>query len=157
MVIRGLVEKFISEKTDLIDNGDWDAVYNVFYTEYAEEYKDIGNLTDTLIAAGINPLEGKKSVHTCMFYESEQTEVIIPNSVFEICAEAFTKTSDLRKIYIPKSVKKFAYRSFKRVGLWPMAIQIIYEGTRDEWLEMDKAHDWDYETNMTIRCLGDEK
>lgn len=157
MIIRAVVEKFISEKTDLIDHGDWDAVYNVFYTEYAEEEKDIGNLTDALIAAGINPLEGKKSVHTYMFYESEQTEVIIPDSVFEICAEAFTKTSDMRKIYIPKSVKKFAFRCFKNVGLWPMAVQITYEGTRNEWLEIYKERGWDYETIMNVKCLGDKK
>ena len=92
-----------------------------------------------------------------MFYESEQTEVNIPDSVFEICVEAFTKTLNMRKIYIPKSVKKFGFRSFRNVGLWPMAVQIIYEGTRDEWLNIYKERGWDYETNLTVRCLGDEK
>ena len=157
MVIRKPVEKFISEKTDLIDQGDWDTVYTVFYGGYAEEECDIGNLTDVLITAGIDPLEGKKSVHNYMYYQSEQSEVIIPEGITEIGISAFSKTLDLRTIHIPKTVNRICLRAFWLSGLSPLPLTIIYSGTREMWDNIIKTPNWDQESNLIIRCLGDEK
>ena len=157
MVIRRLVQKFIEEQFSLIDLGDWEAVYNKFYMDYAEDFKDIGNLSDALIAAEINPLDGVDKVYKFMFCESEQSKIIIPEGIRYIDQEAFSKTSDLREVYIPKSVTQIKFRAFKQAGLQPLPVIIIYSGTRDEWLEIYKESGWDYETRMIIRCLGDEK
>lgn len=157
MVLFKPVEKFINEKFDLIDSGNWEEVYHTFSEDYASEKCHIGNLTDALMEAGIDPLEGKTYVENYMFYGSERGEIILPEGIQNIGMEAFSDTLDLRKIFIPKSVWEIKFRAFKNAGLQPLPVQLIYAGTREEWVSIKKENGWDYGSNITVRCLGDEK
>lgn len=148
-----VVERFIQEQRDLIDANDFDAVYNVFYMQYALFDTDIGELSDVFIEAGINPLVNKTYVIPGMFYRSEQEEIILPDTIVEIRAEAFAYMPNLKRVVIPKTVKKIGVRAFASIPT--DFVMISYEGTSEQWDAIDKKTTWDFESNIKMNFLED--
>lgn len=103
------VKEFIEQNIALIDANDFKALYQKAEDEL---FFGCGKITDTLISAGIDPLEYMDMVP--QFYGSygQQETYIIPDSVDKIIKDAFF-SSDLKYIHIPKMCTRIMSCAFE--------------------------------------------
>lgn len=79
-------------------------------------------------------------------------EVVIEEGCTEILESAFYWCTKLKSITIPKSVRHIGSNTFNHCEKLDT---IIYNGTMDEWNQIVKQRNWDYD-ELTIRCVDGE-
>lgn len=90
-----------------------------------------------------------KSIPSDMFANcTHLKEVTIPSNIETLDFESFYGCKSFTKIRIPKSVKLIREACFMACT---NLIDIYYEGTSDEWMEVEKESMWDYESRQQIR------
>lgn len=84
------VKTFIEQNIDLIQQDEWEEIY-------AKSFPD--GFTETLLDCGINPLEqGLDYVPDRFLYKSSIKELMISNTITEICEDAFNSCDNLKHI-----------------------------------------------------------
>lgn len=99
------VENFIKQNINLIQNQNWEEVYN-------KEFPD--GFTETLLDCGINPLEqGLNYIPDYFLCECETIKnFTIPDNITSIGDSAFSSCDSLTSIVIPNSVTSIGRRAF---------------------------------------------
>ena len=82
----------------------------------------------------------------------ENLEYKIPNTVEEICEDAFATNTYLRKLTIPASVKRM-YLAFENIlpdqGTGAYSLELFYEGTMAQFAAIDSGDQpWNYKANF---------
>ena len=67
--------------------------------------------------------------------------VKIPNTVTEICQDAFNGLLELESVTIPISVNKIGKNAFMKATTAPVP-EIVYEGTKEMWNKIRFSPDW---------------
>lgn len=100
MQLLKITKEFIEENKNIIEAEDWTQLYNLTYSHNV----DVGNLTEALYAAGLNPLEGQSSIPPHFLeYTKETTTFRVPEGISVISYNAFAY-SQLQDIYLPEGV-----------------------------------------------------
>ena len=104
--------------------------------------------------SGLTSIEIPGSVtsigNDAFFYCNSLTSVTIGSGVTSIGAGAFSYCSNLESIEIPDSVTSIGDRALEEcIGLR----EIVYHGTKVQWEAIDKASDWDINTNDTFKII----
>lgn len=132
------VKEFLTDpyNLDLIQNNQWDKVYNKELNNYNFYPKDKGDLTITLLSCGINPLDyftyKIPDDYLCRIDPGVKMieEITIPEGIEEIGSSAFCQNESLLKVNFPKSLYYIDRAAFYEcVNL----SEINYNGTIAEW------------------------
>ena len=91
---------------------------------------------------------------------TQVTSIVIKEGVQEISAKAFAMTSGLSEVTIPVSVTKIGKNAFASdgfitggIGSIIKTITITYNGTKDQWNQIEKANGWDNNVKrITVVC-----
>ncbi len=75
--------------------------------------EEIGDMTRILIDAGLSPLDDLKYIPVGFFAGWDFEEFRIPNGIESIHMGAFRNCRELKKIYMPDSVRKIESMAFK--------------------------------------------
>ena len=113
MEISKNVLKFLNrlDVQDALVRNDMQELYKLTENPYLGDLT-IGELTNILIQAGINPLEGMTEIPMCFLYLQESIKFFnIPQGITKINNYAFVYT-DLESITIPNSVKVIERSAF---------------------------------------------
>ena len=166
------VAEFIEKNIELIENKEWEEIYN-------QGHVPIG-FTDAMLAAGIDPLmQGLNYIPNYFLYLSDIKSFIIPDHIksigyqaFENCynltsvtignnvtslgEDAFAVCRKLTNVIMPSSVTsigRFAFAYCKKLA------QINYLGTKEEAITKLKVKDknWREASNIQrVTCLDGE-
>ncbi len=113
---------FIECHIDLIDQNKFAELYNEATDKWRfPNNRNISRLTETLLKAGVNPLEYMDYVPLYMFWESELTKIELPETITFIENDAFNG-SHFTEITIPASCDSigpnaFSYSQISRVRI----------------------------------------
>jgi hypothetical protein len=157
--MRDLTKVFIEQYINLITENKFEDLYRIALTEHVV----IEDLTNSLLKADINPLEHMSYVPQEFFYKSTKSidGFIIPNNIVDIRERAFYET-DLTEIIIPEGVQSIYTLAFARCKellfvTIPHSIDFIdravltgceslaevrYNGTIGEWNKLDRHDMW---------------
>lgn len=139
--MREQIIRFIRENEKLIDQEDWKTLYAKAKARDSLS-TSTGELTEVLIAAGLNPLEKLEEVPALYLCESTQiSEIDIPEGIKSIAGLGLYNARHLTRISIPKSCTYFGILSFAycNAALYAATSLVIeYAGTRKEWDLIDK-------------------
>ena len=157
--MRDLTKVFIEQYVDLITENKFEDLYRIALREHVV----IEDLTNSLLKAGIYPLEHMSYIPQEFFYKSAKSidGFIIPNNIVDIRERAFYET-DLTEIIIPEGVQSIYTLAFARCKdllfvTIPHSIDFIdravftgceslaevrYNGTIKEWSNIDRHDKW---------------
>lgn len=65
------------------------------------------------------------------------TEIRLGEGVTQICSSAFSNCTGLKKVFIPKCIRRLGKNLFKGCR----TVEIVYNGTEEEWKELDHSID----------------
>lgn len=65
------------------------------------------------------------------------TEIRLGEGVTQICSGAFSNCTGLKKVFIPKDIRRLGKNLFKGCK----NVEIVYDGTEEEWEELDHSED----------------
>ena len=65
------------------------------------------------------------------------TEIRLGEGVTQICSGAFSNCTGLKKVFIPKCIRRLGKNLFKGCR----TVEIVYNGTEEEWKELDHSID----------------
>ena len=91
-----------SENQQLIDNNEWEKIYNIASDALA--IGDIGSLTLILLSVGINPLNYLNYIPIAYLAYTDIKNFNIPSHIEKIRDSAFLGCDDIYSIYIPNKV-----------------------------------------------------
>lgn len=141
------VKKFLEKYISLIREEDWGTLY--FKANSELRNIQVGELTQTLLNADIDPLEKLTTIPAHYLDNSSIETFHIPEGIRVISTQAFQFCSKLKQIYIPKSIRYIGeYAFYYSENLE----DITYEGSPEEWKNIDKDWGWNDFTspiNMT--------
>lgn len=135
--ISSRTKKFIEDSKDLIELGDWKALYD---KSEQNSSLDTCELTECLYKARIDPLEGMTSIPSFFlegsnlftkfevpegiesiefqaFYGALMTEVKLPESLYNIGREAFAATKNISSIILPENCIGLDEGAFRKSAL----------------------------------------
>ena len=101
------IKQFIEDNIDLIENDNWDEIYNSKIPLNFGNYSYTGRFTQAILECDINPLNYMKEVPEAYMYESISPDlnIYIPEGVEKISKCAFHNAL-IKSLHIPKSVNK---------------------------------------------------
>lgn len=103
------------------------------------------NLKNILLPNSIVEIEGGTFLNC-----PQLSNIVISNNVKTIGSEAFKLCKNLHSVTIPVSVTKIGSRAFYNCE---NLTEIIFKGTKEEWLKIEKGSDWDsYSGEYMIYC-----
>lgn len=154
-----LTKVFIEQYISLITDNKFEELYRIALREHVA----IEDLTNSLLQADINPLEHMSYVPQDFFYRSTKSidGFIIPNNIVDIRERAFYET-DLTEIVIPEGIQSIYTQAFARCKnllfvTLPHSTEFIggaiftgceslsevrYNGTIEEWNKIDRHDKW---------------
>ena len=111
------VKQFIKENRDLIQQNtkeSWEKIYSGLYrfSGLREEY--IGQFTQTMLFAGIDPTYKLQQIPDYYLFSSDIESYEINNQIISIGKKSFRKCSNLKFIHIPDSVIKIDSLAFEQ-------------------------------------------
>ena len=172
--MRDLTKVFIEQYIDLITEHKFEDLYRIALREHVV----IEDLTNSLLKADIDPLEHMSYIPQEFFYKSTKSidGFIIPNNIEDIRERAFYET-DLTEIQIPEGVKSIYTLAFSRCKnllfvTIPHSIEFIdravftgceslaevrYNGTVNEWNKIDRHDKWlSISGVLTVKLICEE-
>ena len=137
------------------------ALENINVNPNNQSYYSVNNClieksTKTLIRGGCNssiPSDGSVTTIGADAFSSCMglTEIIIPNGIISIHDDAFVNCYELQQVTIPNTVTSIGDYTF---GHCSSLTTIIYNGTIEQWQNIDFAEDWDCcSDNYTVYCF----
>lgn len=106
-------EQIIKKYKQDINNENWVLVYSA--TKQTPELT--GDLTTTLLQAGINPLNNTTEVPPFYLYNTSVSECEIPSHITAIRRFAFAHCHELKNIMVPSSVEFIDESAFEESGI----------------------------------------
>lgn len=106
---------FINEHEDLIDNNEWDKLYNLaLETDGLRFASEIGALTSIFLSCNIHPEIYLEELPDLFLAFTDITNFTIPSNIYKIGARAFYGCSSLTDVIIPDSVTSIGVDAFYR-------------------------------------------
>ena len=168
MSIEQAVKQFIEENIDQVDDNEFLYLY-----KQIKSYAFTRCFTETLLAAGIDPLEYMTEIPERYLYESKIQTLHIPAGITTVGRYAFARCTELAQLSLPEGVTLIDEGAFmnctklERVQL-PASLRYIdagafqgctalknvtFSGTSEQWIEVV-----DYGSGLVdlepITCLG---
>ena len=104
------IKELIKKYAALIETNKFDQLYETL-AKSAQESAFIPDITEVFESAGINPLDYMTYIESGMYYQSQLTEINIPNNIRSIQRKAF-EAAYINKIVMSDSVKTIGHRCF---------------------------------------------
>ena len=91
------------------------------------------------------------SISDMAFYNCQNlTSITLPENITNIASGAFWNCFNLESIKLPNGITAIKSQAFSNCV---KLTEIIFEGTKEEWLNIEKGTDWNYDMkNYTIQC-----
>lgn len=103
---------FIDENRVLIENNDWEIVYNKLIKKKDSDM--VGGFTRLLLDLGFNPLLYMKEVPAHFLSRDKELKVFnLPNGITKINYHAFLKCISLEKISLPNTLEEIGEGAFE--------------------------------------------
>lgn len=127
------VKEFITTYQKEIDADKWSELYK--YSRWNDHLVEVGNFTETLLDAGIDPLEYLDSIPAFYLYGcTHEHEITVPEQITVIHSFSLCNAACLTKIYLPKTLKSIEAESFTNCSnMVNDELEIIYDGTVADW------------------------
>lgn len=163
--------RFLSQNLDLIENNDFDKLYDSLHTGIKIE-----DLTDALLQANIDFLSYMHKVPEASFWRVNIENITIPGNIEIIGRKAFA-LSEVHKVYIEEGVKEISNHAFTfchnlsymnipksitYIGFQPFVgseklTKINFRGTKKEFDDIEKYDEWNTDSFIeTVVCTDGE-
>lgn len=143
MKMKKSLKNFIEENIELIENGEFEVIYSDLDADF--RYTLIGDFTEALIKAGIDPAKYMKEIPPHYLGGTSLRSYTIPNNVTTIGEYAFSGYNGLTRVVIPSTVTSIGAYAFRYCsGLE----SITYLGTVDQWKEVKKLPGWKKDSSI---------
>ena len=144
------LKKFIEDNIDLIEDNKFDDLYKKADVNY------VGQLTQILIDAAINPLPYMNHIVPCMYQGCNITSIVIPDNIEYIhYVRGFGDNPCLEYISLPSNLTSLGYQTF--YGCTRLNT-VDFRGTLSEFYNIKtKVQDWAYGSSITEVVCSDGK
>lgn len=155
------VQKFLDKYAYLIKDHDYQRLYN-----FCGLFPQVWEVSEILYAAGIDPLKYMEEVPSCFIASSAITgsvvlganikklahrafvschlhKIAIPNTISELSGQMFKYCDELEHLILTSSIKRIGSECF---SMCKSLQTIFYNGTIQQWRDIDKSPDFDIGT-----------
>lgn len=143
MKIKRSLKNFIEENIELIENGEFEVIYSDLDADF--RYTFIGDFTEALIKAGIDPAKYMKEIPPHYLGGTSLRSYTIPNNITAIGEYAFSGYNGLTEVVIPSTVTSIGAYTFRYCH---ELRSITYLGTVDQWKEVKKLPGWKKDSSI---------
>lgn len=143
MKIKRSLKNFIEENIELIENGEFEVIYSDLDADF--RYTFIGDFTEALIKAGIDPAKYMKEIPPHYLGGTSLRSYMIPNNITAIGEYAFSGYNGLTEVVIPSTVTSIGAYTFRYCH---ELRSITYLGTVDQWKEVKKLPGWKKDSSI---------
>lgn len=137
------LKNFIEENIELIENGEFEVIYSDLDADF--RYTFIGDFTEALIKAGIDPAKYMKEIPPHYLGGTSLRSYTIPNNITAIGEYAFSGYNGLTEVVIPSTVTSIGAYTFRYCH---ELRSITYLGTVDQWKEVKKLPGWKKDSSI---------
>lgn len=137
------LKNFIEENIELIENGEFEVIYSDLDADF--RYTLIGDFTEALIKAGIDPAKYMKEIPPHYLGGTSLRSYTIPNNITAIGEYAFSGYNGLTEVVIPSTVTSIGAYTFRYCH---ELRSITYLGTVDQWKEVKKLPGWKKDSSI---------
>lgn len=143
------IKRFIEKNIASIEAEDWERVYEKALPELTAP--QIGDFTQALLEADINPLESTTIIPNYYLYASTIQSLNIPDNIKIISECAFQYCRKLVEVHLPKDLTEIKPQAFASCIKLK---DFYYPGTKEEWEEVFLRPLWaeKYLLNRIIHC-----
>lgn len=143
MKMKKSLKNFIEENIEMIENEEFEVIYSDLDADF--RYTLIGDFTEALIKAGIDPAKYMKEIPPHYLGGTSLRSYTIPNNITAIGEYAFSGYNGLTGVVIPSTVTSIGAYAFRYCsGLE----SITYLGTIDQWKEVKKLPGWKKDSSI---------
>lgn len=143
MKMKKSLKNFIEENIELIENGEFEVIYSDLDADF--RYTLIGDFTEALIKAGIDPAKFMKEIPPHYLGGTSLRSYTIPNNITAIGEYAFSGYNGLTGVVIPSTVTSIGAYTFRYCRELE---SITYLGTIDQWKEVKKLPGWKKDSSI---------
>lgn len=137
------LKNFIEENIELIENGEFEVIYSDLDADF--RYTLIGDFTEALIKAGIDPAKYMKEIPSHYLGGTSLRSYTIPNNITAIGEYAFSGYNGLTEVVIPSTVTSIGAYTFRYCH---ELRSITYLGTVSQWKEVKKLPGWKKDSSI---------
>lgn len=145
------LKSFIEENIELIENGEFEVIYSNLLDPFKlnldanSRYTLIGDFTEALIKAGIDPAKYMKEIPPHYLGGTSLRSYTIPNNITAIGEYAFSGYNGLTEVVIPSTVTSIGAYTFRYCH---ELRSITYLGTVDQWKGVKKLPGWKKDSSI---------
>lgn len=143
MKMKKSLKNFIEENIEMIENEEFDVIYSDLDADF--RYTLIGDFTEALIKAGIDPAKYMKEIPPHYLGGTSLRSYTIPNNITAIGEYAFSGYNGLTGVVIPSTVTSIGAYAFRYCSELE---SITYLGTVDQWKEVKKLPGWKKDSSI---------
>lgn len=137
------LKNFIEENIEMIENEEFDVIYSDLDADF--RYTLIGDFTEALIKAGIDPAKYMKEIPPHYLGGTSLRSYTIPNNITAIGEYAFSGYNGLTGVVMPSTVTSIGAYAFRYCSELE---SITYLGTIDQWKEVKKLPGWKKDSSI---------
>lgn len=137
------LKNFIEENIEMIENEEFEVIYSDLDADF--RYTLIGDFTEALIKAGIDPAKYMKEIPPHYLGGTSLRSYTIPNNITAIGEYAFSGYNGLTGVVIPSTVTSIGAYAFRYCSELE---SITYLGTVDQWKEVKKLPGWKKDSSI---------
>ena len=137
------LKNFIEENIEMIENEEFEVIYSDLDADF--RYTLIGDFTEALIKAGIDPAKYMKEIPPHYLGGTSLRSYTIPNNITAIGEYAFSGYNGLTGVVIPSTVTSIGAYTFRYCSELE---SITYLGTIDQWKEVKKLPGWKKDSSI---------
>lgn len=143
MKMKKSLKNFIEENIEMIENEEFEVIYSDLDADF--RYTLIGDFTEALIKAGIDPAKYMKEIPPHYLGGTSLRSYTIPNNITAIGEYAFSGYNGLTGVVIPSTVTSIGAYAFSYCSELE---SITYLGTIDQWKEVKKLPGWKKDSSI---------
>ena len=143
MKMKKSLKNFIEENIEMIENEEFEVIYSDLDADF--RYTLIGDFTEALIKAGIDPAKYMKEIPPHYLGGTSLRSYTIPNNITAIGEYAFSGYNGLTGVVIPSTVTSIGAYTFRYCSELE---SITYLGTIDQWKEVKKLPGWKKDSSI---------
>lgn len=143
MKMKKSLKNFIEENIEMIENEEFDVIYSDLDADF--RYTLIGDFTEALIKAGIDPAKYMKEIPPHYLGGTSLRSYTIPNNITAIGEYAFSGYNGLTGVVMPSTVTSIGAYAFRYCSELE---SITYLGTIDQWKEVKKLPGWKKDSSI---------
>ena len=143
MKMKKSLKNFIEENIEMIENEEFEVIYSDLDADF--RYTLIGDFTEALIKAGIDPAKYMKEIPPHYLGGTSLRSYTVPNNITAIGEYAFSGYNGLTEVVIPSTVTSIGAYAFRYCSELE---SITYLGTIDQWKEVKKLPGWKKDSSI---------